>query len=73
MAAGMTLEMARNIPKLHERLSLLAKERIRPEDYVPLKWAEGELDAEQIEADLIDQLEILAPFGVGNPHARCLL
>lgn len=67
MAAGMTLE-ARNISKLHERLSLLAKERIRPEDYVPLKWAEGELDAEQIGADLIEQLEILAPFGVGNPQ-----
>ena len=66
MAAGMTLDV-KNIPELHERLSALAKEWIRPEDYVPLMLAEGELDADQVEPDLIDQLDVLAPFGVGNP------
>lgn len=66
MAAGMTLKVE-NIPKLHEQLTALAKEWIRPEDYTPLLMAEGELEADQIQPDLIDQLEALAPYGVGNP------
>ncbi|MBA4600848.1 single-stranded-DNA-specific exonuclease RecJ [Thermoactinomyces mirandus] len=66
MAAGMTLKVE-DIPKLHDRLSCLAKEWIRPEDYTPLLTAEGELEADQIVSGLIDQLAALAPYGVGNP------
>lgn len=66
MAAGMTLNVE-NIPKLHKQLAALAKEWIRPEDYTPVLTAEGELETDKIQSDLIEQLAALAPYGVGNP------
>lgn len=66
MAAGMTLP-AGDLPLLHERLTQLAKEWLTPEDYIPLSVADDELTLDKVEPLLIDQLQSLAPYGMGNP------
>ncbi|MBA4541347.1 MULTISPECIES: single-stranded-DNA-specific exonuclease RecJ [Thermoactinomyces] len=72
MAAGMTLAV-KDLDLLHERLSELAQEWLTPEDYIPLLHAEGELELERIEPALIEQMEALAPYGVGNPTPLFIL
>jgi single-stranded-DNA-specific exonuclease len=72
MAAGMSLAV-KDLDSLHERLSVLAQEWLAPEDYIPLLLAEGELELERIEPALIDQMEALAPYGVGNPTPLFIL
>ncbi|MFC7440892.1 single-stranded-DNA-specific exonuclease RecJ [Laceyella putida] len=66
MAAGMTLPLE-NIPALHQKLSQLAQQWLTEEDYVPQTVLEDELSLGQIQLPLIDQIEALAPYGMGNP------
>ncbi|SEN35525.1 single-stranded-DNA-specific exonuclease RecJ [Lihuaxuella thermophila] len=66
MAAGMTLP-AGDLSRLHDRLTRLAKEWLTPEDYIPLSVADGELTLDNVDPVLIDQLQSLAPYGMGNP------
>ncbi|MBA4495742.1 single-stranded-DNA-specific exonuclease RecJ [Paenactinomyces guangxiensis] len=66
MAAGMTLPTD-HLPSFHDRLTALAKEWLAPEDYTPLTVPEEELTLDQIQPQLIDQLQALAPYGMGNP------
>ncbi|BCU81350.1 single-stranded-DNA-specific exonuclease RecJ [Polycladomyces abyssicola] len=69
MAAGMTLS-AQDVPELHRRLDRLASEWLTEEDYIPISRVEYELTPDQVSVELIEQLEHLAPFGVGNPTPR---
>ncbi|TCS96452.1 exonuclease RecJ [Hazenella coriacea] len=66
MAAGMTLPIE-NLPLFRSKLSQLAQEWLKPEDYIPLTMAEERLVIDQIDVSFIDQLQALAPYGVGNP------
>lgn len=66
MAAGMTL-LIEHLPLLHAKLSQLAQEWLKPEDYIPLTIAEERLVIDQIDVAFIEQLQALAPYGIGNP------
>lgn len=66
MAAGMSLPVE-NVASFHERLSALAMEWLTPEDYTPLTVVEDRLTLDIINPQLIDQVQALAPYGMGNP------
>lgn len=64
-AAGMTLEMDQVEP-LREALNTVAKEKLTEEDFKPLAAIEITLDFKQLSIKLVESLEQLAPFGMGN-------
>ncbi|RNB90614.1 single-stranded-DNA-specific exonuclease RecJ [Brevibacillus fluminis] len=65
MAAGMTLPIE-NVDLLRERLKEVANECLTPEDYVPITKVDLATTIDEIGLDLAEQLEALAPFGMGN-------
>lgn len=71
-AAGMTL-MADRLEELQERLNALALEWLSEEDYIPLTEADMRLGLGECRVELIEQLEQLAPFGLGNRSPRFML
>lgn len=66
MAAGMTLPIE-NLSLLHERLHKLADEWLEEADYIPRSRVDAELTLDAINLELIEQLEQLGPYGIGNP------
>jgi single-stranded-DNA-specific exonuclease len=69
MAAGMTLAQE-HLPELERRLGLLAEEWLAPEDWLPLLKADLECKLHELTLDGISQLELLGPFGMGNPSPK---
>lgn len=72
MAAGMTLPIE-NLDPLRVKLNQLAKDWLQAEDFIPLTKADIVLDVEKIDIQLAEQMEALAPFGIGNPTPLVLL
>jgi len=66
MAAGMTLP-ADNIKKLEERLNFIASRTLSSDDFTPCRFFDAEIDLREINVELARQLQILSPFGPGNP------
>lgn len=64
MAAGMTLKES-DLPELERRLNERAG--LRPEDFVPVLDIDVALPVGQVSERLIADLEVLEPFGNGNP------
>lgn len=64
MAAGMTLKES-DLPELERRLNERAG--LRPEDFVPVLDIDVALPVGQVSERLIADLEMLEPFGNGNP------
>ncbi|SDW29183.1 exonuclease RecJ [Marininema mesophilum] len=69
MAAGMSLPVE-NLAELHQRLSEVAKEWLTEEDYIPLSKVDAELSVAEVDLPLVEELERLAPYGVGNATPR---
>lgn len=69
MAAGMSLPVS-DLPELHQRLSEVAKGWLTEEDYIPLSKVDAELSVEEINLPLVEELEQLAPYGMGNATPR---
>lgn len=67
MAAGMTLETG-NIDALRIALNAYAEHALTEDDLIPRVQAECVLDARQLQFSLLDDLDILEPFGPGNPR-----
>ncbi len=66
MAAGLTIA-AENINNLRSTLASLAKGTLTKEDYIPKLDIDTELPFDQIDAQLLTELELLEPYGMGNP------
>lgn len=66
-AAGLTL-MDANIPLLRERLSKVAAERLKEEDFVPEITLDAEIDLEEISFPLLKEMALLPPYGISNPE-----
>lgn len=64
MAAGLSLE-ERNVDALRERLNEGCT--LTEEDFIPVVHIDVPMPVEYATETLADQLEILEPFGVGNP------
>ncbi|HBZ80202.1 MULTISPECIES: single-stranded-DNA-specific exonuclease RecJ [Brevibacillus] len=72
MAAGMTLPVE-NLDLLRSRLNELAGEWLTPEDFTPLTKVDVSMSMDEISLEAAEQLERLAPYGMGNPTPLVML
>jgi single-stranded-DNA-specific exonuclease len=68
-AAGMTLHRNK-IPEFRAKLNELAKAWLTEEDFIPVTIADMECSIKELPLESIERLEVLAPFGQGNPSPR---
>jgi single-stranded-DNA-specific exonuclease len=71
-AAGMTLPIE-NIDHLQTQLSSLIREQLSEEDYKQEIEIAGELSVFDVTEELIESVNKLAPFGMGNPKPVFML
>ena len=64
-AVGFSLPSER-IDELRTRLDLYARQRLTPEDLIPELEAEAEIELSGINPELIQTVQAMEPFGVGN-------
>ncbi|WP_027414934.1 single-stranded-DNA-specific exonuclease RecJ [Aneurinibacillus terranovensis] len=72
MAAGMSLALE-HVNDLRWRLNNIAREWLTPEDYIPVTRVDAVCTLEDATLQTVDELEQLAPFGMGNPSPRILI
>lgn len=72
MAAGMTLRIE-DIDELHQRLNGLANQVLTKEDFVPITELDTIVPLEDIHLKTIEEMNQLAPYGVGNPKPKILI
>jgi single-stranded-DNA-specific exonuclease len=65
-AAGFEID-PKNIPELTQRLIAQAEAKVVPEKLIPKVTIDSNLSAPEITLGLIKELEIIAPYGQGNP------
>jgi single-stranded-DNA-specific exonuclease len=66
-AAGLKIS-ADKLPAFRQAFEEAVCRASRPETFIPQLAADAELSLEDISAELVDQVETLMPFGVGNPE-----
>ncbi|NHN30057.1 single-stranded-DNA-specific exonuclease RecJ [Paenibacillus agricola] len=71
-AAGMTLARE-HLPELERRLNLLAEEWLSLEDFTPIMQVDLVCTLEEIAVTTVQQLELLGPFGMGNPMPKVVI
>ena len=64
-AAGLTMEAAR-VGEFRARINALADERLDPSDLIPRLRVDAPLALRQIGKELLDGLQAMEPFGLGN-------
>lgn len=69
MAAGMTLKLE-DVAELRERLNQLAKEVLSDEDFIPVTSIDVSCKVEDVTIEAIEQLQLMAPFGMNNPKPK---
>ncbi|KHD86854.1 single-stranded-DNA-specific exonuclease RecJ [Heyndrickxia ginsengihumi] len=72
MAAGMTLSIE-HVDELRERLNRQAAQILSKEDFIPITTVNIKIGLEDVDLDAIRQLDLLAPFGTGNPKPKVLI
>ncbi len=71
-AAGLSLKRER-LSELVERFDQIVRNRLSEEDFTPSIKLDVESELERLDAKLIEQLQYLEPFGLGNPEPLLLL
>jgi single-stranded-DNA-specific exonuclease len=66
-AAGLQIDN-QNIPELTKHLNDYARNTMKPEDFIPFIQIDALLDFSQITRKLVDEINLLSPFGEGNPE-----
>lgn len=64
-AAGLTIR-TECLEEFRERLCSVVNARVQPDDFVPKLSIDGPIDLEYLNEDLVEALDRLAPFGIGN-------
>ncbi|CAM3496424.1 single-stranded-DNA-specific exonuclease RecJ [Brevibacillus invocatus] len=72
MAAGMTLPVE-NLGLLREKLNELAGQWLGADDFIPLTKVDVALEPEEVSMDAVEQLAMLAPYGMRNPTPLVML
>lgn len=67
MAAGLTLAWDR-IPHFRDRVNAYAEGKLCREDLIPAIKVDGTVMPERISRRLVQEIEGLKPFGMGNPE-----
>ncbi|SFK69005.1 single-stranded-DNA-specific exonuclease [Paenibacillus sp. 1_12] len=71
-AAGLTLARE-HLPELERRLNVLAEEWLCTEDYTPYMDVDMVCSLKEIGVTTVQQLELLGPFGMGNPTPKVII
>ena len=66
-AAGLTMDAA-NVPEFRARINAHADAVLEPDQLRPRLRIDGNLNLKQITPDLVDGLNLMAPFGLANPR-----
>src|SRR5271165_2495585 len=66
-ACGFAMPAA-NVAELRSRLDAFARARLTPADFDPILDLDGELDLSEITPELFQVLQLLEPYGMGNPE-----
>jgi len=66
-AAGLSIHKNR-VSELKSKLNEIARSRIQPEDLVPIVDIDMEIPISSLNSKLLQELDELAPFGLGNPR-----
>ncbi|MEH7074170.1 single-stranded-DNA-specific exonuclease RecJ [Neobacillus drentensis] len=72
MAAGMTLKLE-DVAELRSRLNKLADEQLTDEDFIPVTFLDEEIQLQNVSLDSLDEMSLLAPFGMDNPKPKVLI
>lgn len=72
MAAGMTLAIE-DVSELRSRLNHLANTSLSSEDFIPLTEVDAKIPIDEVNLDSIQQLNLLAPYGTGNPKPKIMI
>jgi single-stranded-DNA-specific exonuclease len=72
MAAGLTMKLA-NVDELRSRLHVIANEVLTDADYVPITNVDIEVLLPDITLPVIEEMSLLAPFGVSNPTPKVMI
>ncbi|WP_330501383.1 single-stranded-DNA-specific exonuclease RecJ [Peribacillus frigoritolerans] len=72
MAAGMTLKIE-DVQELRDRMNLIAKEELNEEDFTPITNLDGATTLAEVSIQTIQEMSLLAPFGVTNPKPKILI
>jgi single-stranded-DNA-specific exonuclease len=69
MAAGMTLGLE-DVDELRNRLNQLATDQLTTEDFIPVTLLDAKVELNEVDLSSIEQLQLLAPFGMNNPKPK---
>ena len=72
MAAGLSIK-EENINKFRNKLNEYIKESLNPEDFIPGIKVDSIIDVNKITHEFHKKLDLLKPYGVGNPRPKFLL
>lgn len=72
MAAGMTLKLE-DVPLLRKRLNDLANQQLTEEDFTPITKLDLETNIGEVTLKSLEELNLLAPFGMDNPKPKVLI
>ncbi|QUH20541.1 single-stranded-DNA-specific exonuclease RecJ [Alkaliphilus sp. B6464] len=68
-AAGLSINVE-NIEAFRQQINLIAKQTLTEEDFIPKVFYDDILKIEDISEQLIDEIQQLEPFGMGNPAPK---
>ncbi|KQL53432.1 single-stranded-DNA-specific exonuclease RecJ [Heyndrickxia shackletonii] len=72
MAAGMTLSLD-DVSELRTRLNHLANTSLSSEDFIPITEIDANIPIEEVNLESIQELNLLAPYGTGNPKPKIMI
>ncbi len=72
MAAGMTLKLE-DVNELRNRLNALAKQQLTEKDFIPVVNIDCAVDLTEIDLAVIQEMQMLSPYGVDNPKPKVLI
>ncbi|MCF8001218.1 MAG: single-stranded-DNA-specific exonuclease RecJ [Halanaerobiales bacterium] len=72
MAAGLTIKKD-NLDKFQKKFKTFLNNELTPEDFIPGLKIDSIIDVDDINLNFYKKLELLKPFGLGNPRPKFLL
>ncbi|QPC47015.1 single-stranded-DNA-specific exonuclease RecJ [Mangrovibacillus cuniculi] len=72
MAAGMTLQLS-DVESLRQRLNEIASQSLTQEQFIPLTKIQVALSPSEVDINSLEEIQQLAPFGMGNPKPKVMI
>lgn len=72
LAAGLSMDRE-NIDSLRQQLNTYIEREVDQEDIMPVIKYDGKILPEDITIDTINELDVLEPYGIGNPKPKFLV